>query len=273
MGVPYDSEEAVRIDKEIFETIYHGALTCSHQLALEEGSYSSFRFGKGSPLSHGKFQFDLWADYEHSGRWDWDSLREKIVCDGVRNSQFIAPMPTASTSQILGNTECFEPVKSNVYKRKTSSGEFVVLNKHLYRDIERLGLSIAEIKNKIEECDGSVQTIEELPEKVRRLYITAWEMDQRWIIDHCAARHRYVDQSCSMNLYLKKVEPDVLAELDIYAWESGIKTQYYTHSKSVTKAKQHFRERKEKESLEKSDALKEQELFCTMEEGCIMCGS
>jgi len=182
-------------------------------------------------------------------------------------------MPTASTSQILGNTECFEPVKSNIYKRKTSSGEFVVLNKYLYNDIERLGLSIMEIKNKIEKYDGSVQSIEELPDDIKRLYLTAWEMDQNWIIDHCAARHRYVDQSCSMNLYLNKVEPNVLTSLDFYAWQSGIKTQYYTHSKSATKAKQHIREKNENKTSKEIIKNKEEEFFCTMEEGCMMCGS
>ena len=276
MRIPYDSHEAVRLDKEIFETIYHGALTASHQLALEEGCYSSFRFGEGSKLSQGLFQFDLWADYEHSGRWDWDSLREKIVQDGIRNSMLIAPMPTASTSQILGNTEAFEPVKSNIYKRKTSSGEFVILNKYLYEDIERLGLSMQSIKNKIDEADGSIQDIDEFPAEIKKLYVTAWEMDQKWIIDHCAARHRYVDQSCSMNLYLKTVEPNVLAELDFYAWQSGLKAQYYTHSKSATKAKQHLRADEDPSTSttsKQAEILEEEGQFCTMEEGCLMCGS
>jgi len=275
--VPFGSPEAIQIDKEIFETIYHGALTASRELAVEEGEYVTFRFGKGSPLSRGKFQFDLWAgETKHSGRWDWESLRENIMRDGVRNSELIAPMPTASTSQILGNVECTEPIKSNLYKRKTSSGEFIILNKYLYADIERLGLDIHTIREQIEANDGSIQNIAAIPDDLKALYTTVWEMDQRLIIDHCAARSVYVTQACSMNLYLKLVEPDVLTEIDLYAWKKGLKTQYYTHSKSATKAKQHHDSKYHDSSKGKDPVnsdFKIEGAVCTMEEGCIMCGS
>jgi ribonucleoside-diphosphate reductase alpha chain len=263
MKIPYDSEEAIKLDAEIFETIYHGAATASWQLAREEGPYSTFKFGEGSPLSHGKFQFDLWGDEtQHSGRWDWDDLRERIMEDGIRNSELIAPMPTASTSQILGNTETIEPIKSNVYKRKTSSGEFIVRNKYLNQDIIDLGLDVDEVWAKIELDDGSVQNIDEIPDDLKAVYKTAWEINQKSLIDHCAARSHYVTQSCSLNLYFPKVEPEILMEVDIYAWMKGLKTQYYTHTRSATKAKQHHREPKSETTQ-----------VCTMEEDCVMCSS
>lgn len=277
LRVPFGSPKAIQIDKDIFETIYHGALTASWELAKQEGEYATFRFGAGSPLSHGKFQFDMWASsVKHSSRWDWESLRENIMKDGVRNSEVLALMPTASTSQILGNCETFEPIKSNLYKRKTSSGEFIVLNKYLYADIERLGLNIHNIREQIEADDGSIQNIVAIPDDLKALYTTAWEMDQRVIIDHCAARSVYVSQSCSMNLYLKLVEPDVLTELDLYAWTKGLKTQYYTHSKSATKAKQHhstIASKGKEPAVTKTLDIKVEGAVCTMEEGCLMCGS
>ena len=270
LRVPFGSAEAIQLDREIFETIYHGSLTASWELATEEGAYSSFRFGKGSPLSHGKFQFDMWADEpQPSGRWNWDALRGNIMKDGARNSELIAPMPTASTSQILDNTECIEPIKSNLYKRKTSSGEFLVLNKYLYQDLDRLGLDINAIREQIEAGDGSIQHIDEIPQELKDLYVTVWDMDQKLIIDHCVARSPYVTQACSMNLYLQTVDPNVLMELDLYAWSKGLKTQYYLHSKSATKAKQHHSipSKKEKEIEVEGSSV------CTFEEGCMMCGS
>jgi len=275
--VPFGSPEAIELDKTIFETIYHGALTASWELAREEGCYSSFRFDGGCPLSRGKFQFDLWAgETKHSGLWDWEDLRGKVMRDGVRNSEFLAPMPTASTSQILGWTECFETIKSNLYKRKTSSGEFIILNKYLYKDIERLGLDVSRIREQIEANGGSVQSIEELPEEMRELYKTAWDMDQSLIVDHCAARGPYVTQACSMNFYFDVVDPEILMKLDIYSWMKGIKTQYYTHSKSLTKAKQHHSSDKSSEKTSEKSSEKEVVIegpVCRMEEGCLMCGS
>ena len=276
---PFGSENAIKLDKIIFETIYHGSLTASNQLAIEEGVYSSFRYGGGCPLSKGKFQFDLWSgDVKPSDMWDWEDLRRKIMKTGVRNSELIAPMPTASTSQILGWTECFEPIKSNLYKRKTSSGEFIVLNKYLYRDIERLGLDVNAVREQIEANDGSVQNIDILPRELKELYKTAWDMDQRLIIDHCAARSPYVTQCCSMNLYFDVVDPEILMNVDIYSWMKGVKTQYYTHSKSLTKAKQHHSDKKgdgkAKSVSSTSDVTVIAEgAVCRMEEGCLMCGS
>lgn len=279
--VPFGSPKAIELDKNIFETIYHGALTASWELAREEGAYSSFWYNRGCPLSKGNFQFDLWSNkIEHCGLWDWEDLRRKIMRDGVRNSELIAPMPTASTSQILGWTECFEPIKSNIYKRKTSSGEFIVLNKYLYKDIEKLGLDVNYIREQIEANGGSVQNIKELPSEMKELYKTAWDIDQTLIVDHCAARGPYVTQSCSMNFYFDVVEPETLMKIDIYSWMKGIKTQYYTHSKSLTKAKQHHNSNKSSiDDLSKNitkDLAKEISIegpVCRMEEGCLMCGS
>lgn len=247
LGYPFGSDEAIRIDREIAETIYFGSLTASMELAREKGPYSTFRYGEGSPLSKGIFQFDMWeVDKVCSGRWDWDKLRQDIMKYGVRNSEQTAYMPTASTSQILGNiyhnnTECFEPIKSNLYKRKTLSGEFVIFNKHLYNDIIEYGLDIDTVRQQIEMDDGSVQNVESLPAFKKALYKTVWEMDQRLIIDHCFARSPFVSQACSMNIYLKIVDPKILTDLDFYAWSLGLKTQYYTHSRSATRAKQHHR--------------------------------
>lgn len=272
--LPFGSPEAIKLDKTIFETIYHGALTASLELAKEEGPYSSFWYNGGCPLSKGLFQFDLWADGDkHSGMWDWEDLRSKIMEIGVRNSELIAPMPTASTSQILGWTECFEPIKSNLYKRKTSSGEFIVINKYLYKDIEKLGLDIAYIREQIEANGGSVQKIEELPIELKELYKTVWDMDQTLIVDHCASRSPYVSQCCSMNLYFDVVDPEILMKVDIYSWMKGIKTQYYTHSRSLTKAKQHHSSDNKslKENSEKEIVIEGP--VCRMEEGCLMCGS
>jgi len=276
---PFGSENAIKLDKIIFETIYHGSLTASNQLAIEEGPYSSFWYGEGCPLSKGKFQFDLWSgDVKPSTMWDWEDLRRKIMKTGVRNSELIAPMPTASTSQILGWTECFEPIKSNLYKRKTSSGEFIVLNKYLYKDIERLGLDVNAVREQIEANDGSVQNIDILPEELKELYKTAWDMDQRLIIDHCAARSPYVTQCCSMNLYFDVVDPEILMNVDIYSWMKGVKTQYYTHSKSLTKAKQHHSDKKSDGKAKSVSSTSDVTVIaegavCRMEEGCLMCGS
>lgn len=275
---PFDSEEAIQTDREVFETIYYASLTASMELAIEKGPYSSFRFGEGSPLSKGLFQFDMWelSDSKNvfSGRWNWDELRKDIMEYGVRNSELIAPMPTASTSQILGNifhnnTECIEPLKSNLYKRKTTAGEFLMFNKHLMKDISEYNLDITKVRQHIESEDGSVQTLEGLPEHRKKLYKIVWELDQKSLIDHCAARSIFVTQACSMNLYLKIVDPALLTELDFYCWSKGIKTQYYTHSKSATKAKQHHHQNQNQKTITKT----EEGEACTMEEGCLMCGS
>jgi ribonucleoside-diphosphate reductase alpha chain len=282
MGYPFGSKEAIALDKEIFETIYFASLTASWELAKEKGAYASFWFGEGCPLSKGQFQFDMWDLTEEeqstllSGRWDWETLRKNIQKDGIRNSELVAPMPTASTSQILGkvyknNTECIEPIKSNLYKRKTSSGEFMIFNKHLHQDIKALGLEVSRVREQVEIDGGSVKNVEGLPESKKALYKTVWEMDQRLLIEHCAARSPFVTQACSMNLYLEMVNPHSLIQMDFLSWSKGIKTQYYLHSRSATKAKQHL---ESKDTNTPQNNPKEGEFgVCRMEEGCLMCGS
>jgi ribonucleoside-diphosphate reductase alpha chain len=285
MGYPFGSPEAIKLDQEIFETIYYASLTASMELAYKNGPYSTFKFGQGSPLSKGIFQFDMWnlreEDKIFSGRWNWEKLRRDVRKFGVRNSELIAPMPTASTSQILGNiyhnnTECIEPIKSNLYKRKTTAGEFLVFNKHLMKDILTLGLDINEVRQQIEADDGSVQNVLSLPEHKRELYKTVWEIDQKKLVDHCASRSIFVTQACSMNLYFRVVDPTVLTEVDFYCWSKGIKTQYYTHSRSATKAKQHIKNKPNEEIPVKqisNDSGDQDFGACRMEEGYLMCGS
>ncbi|MES2875672.1 MAG: ribonucleoside-diphosphate reductase subunit alpha, partial [Bacteroidota bacterium] len=199
LRMPFESDEAQQLNKEIFETIYFAAMTASKDLAVKEGAYDTF---KGSPLSEGKFQFDLWNVKPESGRWDWENLRLDVMNHGVRNSLLLAPMPTASTSQILGNNECFEPYTSNIYSRRVLSGEFIVVNKHLLKDLVNLGLWNNDIKNKIILANGSVQDIPEIPSDIKALYKTVWEIRMRTIIDMAADRGAYICQSQSLNLFI-----------------------------------------------------------------------
>ena len=199
LRMPFESDEAQQLNKEIFETIYFAAMTASKDLAVKEGAYETF---KGSPLSEGKFQFDLWNVKPESGRWDWENLRLDVMNHGVRNSLLLAPMPTASTSQILGNNECFEPYTSNIYSRRVLSGEFIVVNKHLLKDLVNLGLWNNDIKNKIILANGSVQDIPEIPSDIKALYKTVWEIKMRTIIDMAADRGAYICQSQSLNLFI-----------------------------------------------------------------------
>ena len=185
MGYPFESEEARKLNRHIFETIYFAAMTASKDLAKVEGPYETF---KGSPVSKGIFQYDMWGVTPDSGLWDWDGLKKEVKKHGVRNSLLVAPMPTASTSQILGNNECFEPYTSNIYTRRTLSGEFVVVNKHLMRDLIKLGLWNSDMKNKLIAAKGSVQAIPEIPQNIKDLYKTVWEISQKAIIDMSADR-------------------------------------------------------------------------------------
>lgn len=223
MGHPFDSPEARVLNREIFAAIYHGAMWASVHLAKKEGAYDSF---KGSPLSEGKFQFDLWKETP-SKEWDWEALRKALLKHGARNSLLIAPMPTASTAQILGNNECFEPFTSNLYKRNTLGGEFVVINKHLIQDLINLNLWSEEMRLKLYEYDGSIQEVPNISEDIKKLYKTVWEIPQRAIIDMAVDRGIYVCQSQSMNLFMAEPSVGMLNSAHFYGWEKGLKTGMY----------------------------------------------
>lgn len=233
LRMPFDSPEAAQLNSEIFETIYHAALVASKDLAKVEGHYQTY---PGSPISEGVFQFDMWG-VTPSSRWNWDLLREEIKQYGVRNSLLLAPMPTASTAQILGNNECFEPYTSNIYTRRVLSGEFVIVNKHLMRDLVDLGLWNDTMKQKIIMSNGSIQNIEEIPQDIRDLYKTVWEIKQKVIIDMAADRGAFIDQSQSLNLFMENPNFGKLTSMHFYAWEKGLKTgMYYLRTKAATDA-------------------------------------
>jgi ribonucleoside-diphosphate reductase alpha subunit len=231
MGLPFDSPEARQVNRDIFETIYFAAMTESCALAEQHGAYETFQ---GSPLSKGQFQFDLWGE-QPSSRWDWESLRAKVQKVGARNSLLVAPMPTASTSQILGNNECFEPYTSNLYTRRTLAGEHIVVNKHLMRDLVRLGLWDDEMREMIMAANGSIQGIEAIPENVRAIYKTAYELSQKVILDMAADRGAFICQSQSLNLFMEAPTFSKLSSMHFYAWQKGLKTgMYYLRSKAAT---------------------------------------
>ncbi|MBS1647240.1 MAG: ribonucleoside-diphosphate reductase subunit alpha [Bacteroidetes bacterium] len=233
MRYPFDSEEARKLNSEIFETIYYAALTASKDLAKIDGPYETYA---GSPISQGIFQQDMW-NVTPSTRWEWDVLREEIKKYGVRNSLLMAPMPTASTSQILGNNECFEPYTSNIYSRRVLSGEFVVVNKHLLKDLVRLGLWNDTLKNKIIAENGSIQNIAEIPENIKAIYKTVWEIKQRTLIDMAADRGAYIDQSQSLNLFIQDANFAKLSSAHFHAWKRGLKTgMYYLRTKAAADA-------------------------------------
>ncbi len=231
LGMPFDSEGAKQLNKDIFETIYFAAVTESCHLAEKYGPYESFQ---GSPISQGVFQFDMWG-VAPSKRWDWASLREQVMKIGVRNSLLLAPMPTASTSQILGNNECFEPYTSNLYTRRTLAGEHIVVNKHLMRDLVRLGMWNEEMREAIMAANGSVQGIEDIPAEVRAVYKTAYEISQKVIIDMSADRGAFICQSQSLNVFMESPTFAKLSSMHFYAWQKGLKTgMYYLRSKAAT---------------------------------------
>lgn len=236
LRMPFTSEPAKKLNQEIFETLYFAALEASTELALQEGPYETFA---GSPLSEGLFQFNLWglSDADLSSRWDWEGLRQKIIQNGVRNSLLVAPMPTASTSQILGNNECFEPYTSNLYTRGTLSGTFVVVNKHLLKDLVALGLWNREVKEELMRGNGSIQHIEALPQTLKELYKTVWEISMRDVIDMARQRGYFVDQSQSLNLFMEDTSFAKLTSMHFYAWKSGLKTgMYYLRTKAAADA-------------------------------------
>lgn len=236
LRMPFTSDEAKQLNQEIFETLYFGAVTASMELAKEEGPYSSY---KGSPISKGQFQYNLWGikDEELSGRWDWAKLRKQVIKTGVRNSLLVAPMPTASTSQILGNNEAFEPYTSNIYTRRVLSGEFIVVNKHLLEDLVERDLWTEEVKDAILRANGSVQHIDIIPEDLKELYKTVWELSMKDIIDMSRQRGYFIDQSQSLNLFMENANFSKLTSMHFYAWKSGLKTgMYYLRTKSAVDA-------------------------------------
>jgi ribonucleoside-diphosphate reductase alpha chain len=281
----FDSPEAKLLNKQIFETIYYASLTASKDLAKIDGTYESY---KGSPISEGKFQQDLWG-VEATDLWEWDVLREEVKKHGVRNSLLLAPMPTASTSQILGNNECIEPYTSNIYTRRTLSGEFVVVNKHLMRDLVKLGIWNENLKNKLISSNGSVQNIDEIPENIKELYKTAWEISQKVIIDLSADRGAYVDQSQSLNIFMEDANFAKLTSMHFYGWKAGLKTgMYYLRTKAARDAIKFTVDKSTlsepaletaKPNAAKSDAKSEEqrlaEIACSLEnpDDCEMCGS
>ena len=271
---PFESAEALEMNKMIFETIYHASVTESVELAKKEGAYETF---KGSPASKGILQFDMW-NVTPSDRYDWKSLKAEIKKSGMRNSLLLAPMPTASTSQILGNNECIEPYTSNVYTRRTLSGEYVIVNKHLLKDLIDRGIWNEDIKEKLIAANGSVMDIEEIPQDLKELYKTVWEISQKNIINQAADRGAYICQSQSLNLFVDNPNYGKLTSMHFYAWQKGLKTgMYYLRSKAAvdpikftlsSKHQQKFIAEEQKEGEE----IVEGEV-CTMEDGCLMCGS
>jgi ribonucleoside-diphosphate reductase alpha subunit len=230
-GLPFDCEYSRLMNAHIFETMYHAALEASSELAEVEGSYESFQ---GSPASQGILQPDMWeGDTKFSDRYDWDAMRERVKTKGLRNSLLMAPMPTASTAQILGNNECFEPYTTNIYLRRTLAGEFVVVNKHLVNDLKKAGLWSKEMKDLMVKAGGSIQNIVDIPDDIKKLYRTVWEISQKCIIDMAADRGRFIDQSQSMNLFMESPTMSKLSSMHMYAWKSGLKTgMYYLRSKA-----------------------------------------
>ena len=236
LRMPFTSDEAKALNQDIFETIYYAALTASMEEALRDGTYKSY---KGSPISKGEFQHNMWGvkDEDLSGRWDWAKLRKDIKKNGVRNSLLVAPMPTASTSQILGNNECFEPYTSNIYTRRVLSGEFIVVNKHLLEDLVKLGLWNEELKQELMKANGSIQHIDFIPQDIKDLYKTVWELSMKDIIDMARHRGYFIDQSQSLNLFMEGATMAKLTSMHFYAWKSGLKTgMYYLRTKSAVDA-------------------------------------
>ncbi len=279
LRLPFESEEAKQLNKEIFETIYFAAMTASKDLAIKEGAYETF---KGSPLSKGQFQFDLWGVKPDSGRWDWENLRLDVMNHGVRNSLLVAPMPTASTSQILGNNECFEPYTSNIYTRRVLSGEFIIVNKFLLRDLVNLGLWNTTMKDKIISANGSIQEIEEIPQELKDLYKTVWEIKMRNIIDMAADRGAYICQSQSLNLFINAPNASKLTSMHFYAWKKGLKTgMYYLRTQAASQAVKFTVENQGGKNMEPvipdhvaqvSDEIPAGP-SCSMEEGCVTCSA
>ena len=279
LGMNFESDEAKKLNKEIFETIYYASCTASKDQAIVEGPYSTFQ---GSPASEGILQFDLWDMNEHSGMWDWDSLKAEIVEHGMRNSLLLAPMPTASTSQILGNNECFEAFTSNLYVRRTLSGEFIVPNKHLIKDLIGEGLWSLEMKDEILRHKGSIQNIAGIPDRLKDLYKTTWEIKQKNVIDMAADRGAYIDQSQSMNIHMIDANPAKVTSMHFYGWNKGLKTgMYYLRTKAAVDAIQFTVEQKKAEDqtvsglADRAEITSLEAIACSLDspDDCLSCGS
>ena len=293
LRLPFTSEKAKELNQEIFETLYFASLTSSMEISKIDGPYDSY---KGSPISNGELQHNMWGieDKDLSGRWDWTSLRKDIKKYGVRNSLLMAPMPTASTSQILGNNECFEPYTSNIYTRRVLSGEFIVVNKHLLNDLVNLGLWDEEMKQELMRANGSIQHIETIPLEIRNLYKTVWELSMKDIIDMSRHRGYFIDQSQSLNLFMEGATMSKLTSMHFYAWKSGLKTgMYYLRTKSAVDAiKFTVKKKLEEKKITESNKIKENTPIVPVEplspeelksmlskseqsqdDDCLMCGS
>lgn len=268
MRVPFESEGARTLNKEIFETIYYAAMSASCDLAKEFGHYESY---PGSPVSEGILQPDMW-EVKPSERWDWTTLRAKIKQYGIRNSLLMAPMPTASTSQILGNNECIEPITSNIYTRRVLSGEFAVVNKHLVKDLIQLGLWNEEMKDRIIAHNGSVQYIPEIPADLKELYKTVWEIKQKAVLEMAADRGAYIDQSQSLNIHMEDTNFGKLSSLHFTAWKLGLKTgMYYLRTRPAVDAIKFTI----KENMKQAPVDQEAAMMCSLDnpEDCVSCGS
>lgn len=277
LGLAFDSSEAQQLNKDIFETIYYHALKASSAMAAKDGPYETYH---GSPVSKGILQVDMWAVMP-SERWDWTTLREMISKNGVRNSLLVAPMPTASTSQILGNNECFEPYTSNIYSRRVLSGEFVVVNKHLLHDLSEMGLWSSALKNKIIYENGSVSNIPEIPEELKAIYKTVWEIKQKTLVDMAIDRGCYIDQSQSLNIHMDQPDPGKLTSLHFYAWSKGLKTgMYYLRTRAAADAIKFtvdtsFLNKENAVSVDHDDEAAKAQVVCSLQnrEECMACGS
>ena len=266
-----DSPEAKKLNSEIFETIYFAAMESSMEIAQKEGPYKTY---EGSPVSKGIFQFDMWGITPDSKRWDWTKLKREVKKHGVRNSLLLAPMPTASTSQILGNNECFEPYTSNIYTRRVLSGEFIVVNKHLLKDLIKLNLWNDSMKDRLMEANGSVQGINEIPDDIKQLYRTVWEISQKSIIDMAADRGAYICQSQSMNIHMQDANFGKLTSMHFHTWKRGLKTGlYYLRTKAAADAIK-FTIVKDEKSMD-NEEQKQAAIQCSIDnqDDCEMCGS
>jgi ribonucleoside-diphosphate reductase alpha chain len=276
LRMPFESDEAKGLNKDIFETIYFASMTASKDLAKKDGAYETF---KGSPLSEGKFQFDMWGVTPDSGRWDWEELRQEVIKHGARNSLLLAPMPTASTAQILGNNESFEPYTSNIYLRRVLSGEFMIVNKHLLKDLIGLGIWNDKMKQDIIAANGSVQDIPNIPQHIKDLYKTVWEISQRTVIDMSADRGAFICQSQSLNLHVMNVNFGKLTSMHFHAWKKGLKTgMYYLRTKAAVDAIKFTVEKQAAETLQPVYNQPDQnrsDMACSLDnpDACEACGS
>ena len=282
LRLPFTSDAAKKLNQDIFETLYFAAVQSSMEMAKATEPYSTY---KGSPMSEGEFQFNMWGikEEELSGNWDWKKLRKNVLKNGVRNSLLVAPMPTASTSQILGNNEAFEPYTSNIYTRRVLSGEFIVVNKHLLEDLVELNLWDNDMKEEIMRANGSIQHIDKIPQELKDLYKTVWEMSMKDIIDMARHRGYFIDQSQSLNLFMQDPDFGKLTSMHFYAWKSGLKTgMYYLRTKSAVNAIQFTLTKENKDKKVENEAPMTPEEFKSMvqasrntgpDDDCLMCGS